>query len=183
MTRKPTKPGARRKSQQKGAQWEKFVSEQWLKRLKAVGVLTVYHKLEPTKVGDRFVKDAGADFVCCTSSGHYIAIECKATDQDRFKRSEVSQVQTEHLDAVPMSFLALRIGPEMFFVPWRAIRWETLRTAESVTAASLSAWKVSSWMGVRECLRLEIVDGTWKKDRDVVVFFWTTHSARVDWFS
>ena len=81
MTRKPTKPGARRKSQQKGAQWERFVSEQWLKRLKAVGVLTTFHKLEPTKVGDRFTKDAGADFVCCTSSGHYIAIECKATDK------------------------------------------------------------------------------------------------------
>ena len=119
--RKPAQPGARRRSQAKGAVWERFVSEQWLKRLKAVGVLTVYHKLEPTKVGDRFVKDAGADFVCCTSSGHYIAIECKATDQDRFKRSEVSQVQTEHLDAVPMSFLALRIGPEMFFVPWRVL--------------------------------------------------------------
>ena len=48
------------------------------------------------------------------------------------------------------------------------------------SAASLSAWKVNSWMGARECLRLEIVDGTWKKDRDAVVFFWTTHSARVD---
>ena len=159
MTRKPTKPGTRRKSQQKGAQWEKFVSEQWLQRLKAVGFLTAFHKLEPTKVGDRFTKDAGADFVCCTSSGHYIAIECKATDQDRFKRSEVSQVQTEHLDAVPLSFLALRIGAEMFFLPWRAIPWETLRTAESVTAARLSAWRVSTWMGVRECLRLEIADG------------------------
>ena len=152
--RKPAQPGARRRSQAKGAVWEKFVSDQWLKRLKAVGALTTWHKLEPTKVGDRFTKDAGADFVCCTSSGRYVAIECKATDQERFKRSEVSQVQTEHLDAVPMSFLALRIGPEMFFVPWRAIRWETLRTAESVTAASLSAWKVRSWKGVGECLRL-----------------------------
>ena len=91
--RKPAKPGARRKSQQKGAQWEKFVSEQWLQRLKAAGALTTWHKLEPTKVGDRFTKDAGADFVCCTSSGRYVAIECKATDQERFKRSEVSQVQ------------------------------------------------------------------------------------------
>ena len=159
MTRQPAQPGARRRSQAKGAQWERFVSEQWLKRLKAVGVLTTFHKLEPTKAGERFTKDAGADFVCCTSSGHYIAIECKATDQDRFKRSEVSQVQTEHLDAVPLSFLALRIGDEMFFVPWRAIRWETLRTAESVTAARLGAWKMSTWMGVRECLRLEIADG------------------------
>ena len=150
--RKPAKPGTRRKSQQKGAQWEKFVSEQWLKRLKAGGVLTAFHKLEPTKIGERFVKDAGADFVCCTSSGSYIAIECKATDQDRFKRSEVSQVQTAHLDAVPLSFLALRIGDEMFFVPWRAIPWETLRTAESVTTDRLRAWEVRSWMGVRECL-------------------------------
>ena len=152
MTRQPAKPGARRKSQQKGAQWERFVSEQWLKRLKAVGVLTVYHKLEPTKIGDRFTKDAGADFVCCTPSGRYVAIECKATDQERFKRSEVSQVQAAHLDAVPLSFLALRIGDEMFFVPWRAIPWETLRTAESVTADRLRAWEVRSWMGVRECL-------------------------------
>jgi len=159
MTRKPAKPGARRKSQQKGAQWERFVAEQWLKRLKAVGVLTAFHKLEPTKIGDRFTKDAGADFVCCTSSGRYLAIECKATDQDRFKRSEVSQVQTEHLDAVPLSFLALRIGAEMFFVPWRAIRWETLRTAESVTADSLRAWEVRSWMGVRECLCWDFADG------------------------
>ena len=102
-----------------------------MKRLKAAGVLTAFHKLEPTKIGERFVKDAGADFVCCTSSGSYIAIECKATDQDRFKRSEVSQVQAAHLDAVPLSFLALRIGDEMFFVPWRAIPWETLRTAEA----------------------------------------------------
>ena len=129
-------------------------ASRWLQRLKAVGALTTWHKLEPTKIGERFVKDAGADFVCCTSSGSYIAIECKATDQDRFKRSEVSQVQTEHLDSVPLSFLALRIGDEMFFVPWRAIPWETLRTAESVTAARLSAWKVSTWMGVREWLCL-----------------------------
>lgn len=152
--RKPAKPGARRKSQQKGAVWEKFVSEQWLQRLKAVGALTTWHKLEPTKVGDRFTKDAGADFVCCTSSGRYVAIECKATDQDRFKRSEMSPVQTEHLDAVPLSFLALRIGDEMFFVPWCAIPWETLRTAESVTANRLRAWEVRSWKGVGECLRL-----------------------------
>ena len=62
----------------------------------------------------------------------------------------------------------------------RAIPWETLKTAESVTAASLSAWKVSSWMGVRECLQLEIVDGTWKKDRDVVAFLWTKQKAQVD---
>ena len=103
--RKPAQPGARRRSQAKGAVWERCVSE-WLKRLKAAGVLTAFHKLEPTKIGERFVKDAGADFVCCTSSGHYIAIECKATDKDRFKRSEVSQVQTAHLDAVPLSFLA-----------------------------------------------------------------------------
>ena len=152
--RKPAQPGARRRSQAKGAVWERCVSE-WLKRLKAAGVLTVFHKLEPTKVGDRFTKDAGADFVCCTSSGRYVAIECKATDQDRFKRSEVSQVQIAHLDAVPLSFLALRIGEERFFVPWRAIPWETLKTAESVTAARLSAWKVSTWMGVRECLCLD----------------------------
>ena len=149
--RKPAKPGARRKSQQKGAVWERCVIE-WLKRLKTVGVLTTFHKLEPTKVGERFVKDAGADFVCCTPSGRYVAIECKATDQDRFKRSEVSQVQAAHLDAVPLSFLALRIGDEMFFVPWRAIPWETLRTAESVTTDRLRAWEVRSWMGVRECL-------------------------------
>ena len=156
--RKPAQPGARRRSQAKGAVWERCVSE-WLKRLKAAGVLTAFHKLEPTKIGDRFTKDAGADFVCCTSSGRYLAIECKATDQDRFKRSEVSQVQTEHLDAVPLSFLALRIGAEMFFVPWRAIRWETLRTAESVTADSLRAWEVRSWMGVRECLCWDFADG------------------------
>ena len=156
--RKPAQPGARRRSQAKGAVWERFVSEQWLQRLKAVGFLTAFHKLEPTKIGDRFTKDAGADFVCCTPSGRYVAIECKATDQDRFKRSEVSQVQTAHLDAVPLSFLALRIGAEMFFLPWRAIPWETLRTAESVTAARLSAWRVSTWMGVAECLRL-VADG------------------------
>ena len=155
--RQPAKPGARRRSQAKGAVWEKFVVE-WLKRLKTAGALTAFHKLEPTKVGERFVKDAGADFVCCTPNGRYVAIECKATDQERFMRSEVSQVQTEHLDAVPMSFIALRIGPEMFFIPWRAIPWETLRTAESVTAASLSAWKVRSWKGVGECLRL-VADG------------------------
>ena len=50
------------------------------------------------------------------------------------------------------TILALRIGDEMFFVPWRAIPWETLRTAESVTADRLRAWEVRSWMGVRECL-------------------------------
>ena len=143
--RKPAQPGARRRSQTKGRGLERCVSE-WLKRLKAVGVLTVFHKLEPTKIGERFVKDAGADFVCCTSSGSYIAIECKATDQDRFKRSEVSQVQAAHLDAVPLSFLALRIGDDVL-CPLARDSVETLRTAESVTAASLSAWKVSSWMG------------------------------------
>jgi Holliday junction resolvase len=113
--------------------------------------MSCWHKLEPRKVGDKFVADAGADFVACMQ-GEYVAIECKATDQDRFKRSEVSQVQAAHLDAVPLSFLALRIGAEMFFVPWRAIPWETLRTAESVTTDRLRAWEVRSWMGVRECL-------------------------------
>ncbi|TXH49628.1 MAG: hypothetical protein E6Q97_22395 [Desulfurellales bacterium] len=61
-------------------------------------------------------------------------------------------MQTEHLDAVPLSFLALRIGAEMFLVPWREIPWETLKTAESVTADRLRAWEVRSWMGARECL-------------------------------
>lgn len=142
MTRKPAKPGARRKSQQKGAQWERFVAEQWLKRLKAVGVLTAFHKLEPTKIGDRFTKDAGADFVCCTSSGRYLAIECKATDQDRFKRSEVSQVQTEHLDAVPLSFLALLIDGRRFLIPWRKVPWVTMRTKESVNASDCAVWEL-----------------------------------------
>ena len=162
MPKRPPKPtpsfkrrAAGAASKRAGEAWEQHVSSQWLEPLRESGVLTCWHKLEPRKVGDKFVADAGADFVCCTSSGRYLAIECKATDQERFKRSEVSQVQTEHLDAVPLSFLALRIGPEMFFVPWRAIPWETLRTAESVTAARLSAWKVSTWMGVRECLCLD----------------------------
>jgi len=52
--------------------------------------------------------------VCCTSSGRYVAIECKATDQDRFKRSEVSQVQAAHLDAAVDAFAldrsAVRLG-------------------------------------------------------------------------
>lgn len=139
--RKPAQPGARRRSQAKGAVWEKFVIE-WLKRLKTAGALTAFHKLEPTKVGDRFTKDAGADFVCCTSSGQYVAIECKATDQERFKRSEVSQVQTAHLDAVPRSFLALLIDGRRFLIPWRKVPWVTLRTAESVTAADCAFWEL-----------------------------------------
>lgn len=149
-----TRRAAGAASKRAGEAWERYVSSQWLEPLRISGAIRCWHKLEPRKVGDKFVADAGADFVVCLSSGEYVAIECKATDQERFKRSEVSQVQTEHLDAVPMSFLALRIGPEMFFVPWRAIPWEKLRTAESVTAARLSAWKVSTWMGVREWLCL-----------------------------
>lgn len=162
-------------SKRAGEAWERYVSGQWLEPLRKLGVLRCWHKLEPRKAGAIFLAAAGVDFVACSAAGDYLAIECKQTKDRRFMRSQISAVQVEHLDAVPLSFLALRIGPEMFFVPWRAIPWETLRTAESVTAASLSAWKVSSWMGVRECLRLEIVDGTWKKDRDAVVFFWTNH--------
>ena len=157
--RKPAKPGARRKSQQKGAQWERFVSEQWLQRLKAMGVLTAFHKLEPVKVGERFTKDAGADFVCCTSSGSYIAIECKATDQDRFKRSEVSQVQAAHLDAVPRSFLALLIDSRRFLIPWQKVPWVTLRSADGVSADDCAIWEVrGSGLSVIE-MRLGFPDG------------------------
>jgi len=138
-------------SKKAGEAWERHVSSQWLEPLRQSGVMSCWHKLEPRKVGDKFVADAGADFVACMQ-GEYVAIECKQTTKRRFARSALSAVQAAHLDAVPLSFLALLIGDEMFFVPWRAIPWETLRTAESVTTDRLRAWEVRSWMGVRECL-------------------------------
>ena len=82
-----------------------------------------------------------------SSSGSYIAIECKRRTKTDLSAPEVSQVQAAHLDAVPLSFLALRIGDDVL-CPWRAIPWETLRTAESVTTDRLRAWEVRSWMGL-----------------------------------
>ena len=156
--RKPAQPGARRRSQAKGAVWERCVSE-WLKRLKAAGVLTVFHKLEPTKIGERFVKDAGADFVCCTSSGSYIAIECKQTKDRRFMRSQISAVQVEHLDAVPRSFLALLIDSRRFLIPWQKVPWVTLRSADGVSADDCAIWEVrGSGLSVIE-MRLGFPDG------------------------
>ena len=110
--------------------------------------LTVFHKLEPTKVGEDS-KGCRGRFVCCTSRRRYVAIECKATDQDRF--AQVSRADRAP-DAVPMSFLVDADRAEMFFAQERrAIPWETLGTAESVTTDRLRAWRCA-WMGVRSVL-------------------------------
>lgn len=129
-------------SKKAGEQWEQHVSSQWLEPLRKAGVLTCWHKLEPRKVGDRFVADAGADFVACGASGEYFAIECKQTTARRFARSAISAVQAKHLDLVPRSFLALLIDGRRFLIPWRKVPWVRLRTAESVTAADCAIWEV-----------------------------------------
>jgi hypothetical protein len=100
-------------SKRAGEACDQHVSSQWLEPLRKSGVLTCWHKLEPRKVGDRFVADAGADFVACLSSGEYVAIECKQTTGRRLPRSAISAVQEAHLDAVPRSFLALLISPRL----------------------------------------------------------------------
>ena len=71
-------------SKRAGEAWEKYVASSWLEPLRKLGVLRCWHKLEPRKVGDRFVADAGADFVACMHSGEYVAIECKQTTGRRF---------------------------------------------------------------------------------------------------
>ena len=86
-------------SKRAGEAWEQHVSSQWLEPLRESGVLTCWHKLEPRKVGDRFVADAGADFVACGASGEYVAIECKQTTKQRLSRAALSAVQEAHLDA------------------------------------------------------------------------------------
>lgn len=135
-------------SKRAGEQWEQHVSAQWLEPLRKAGVLTCWHKLEPRKVGDRFVADAGADFVACGASGEYVAIECKQTTKRRFARSSISAVQEAHLDAVPRSFLALLIDGRRFLIPWRKVPWVTLIKAESVAAADCAIWelKPGAWL-------------------------------------
>jgi penicillin-binding protein-related factor A (putative recombinase) len=93
-------------------------------------------------VGDKFVADAGADFVACLSSGEYVAIECKQTTKQRLSRAALSAVQEAHLDAVPRSFLALLIDGRRFLIPWRKVPWVTMRTKESVTAEECAAWEL-----------------------------------------
>ncbi len=143
-------------SKRAGEAWERHVSDQWLEPLRKAGVLRCWHKLEPRKVGDRFVADAGADFVACLASGEYVAIECKQTTGRRFARSAISGVQEAHLDAVPRSFLALLIEGRRFLIPWRKVPWVTLRSAESVTAAECEIWELKPGQGLQAlALRLD----------------------------
>ena len=134
-------------SKRAGEAWEQHVSSQWLEPLRESGVMSCWHKLEPRKVGDKFVADAGADFVACMQ-GEYVAIECKQTTKRRFARSALSAVQEEHLDAVPRSFLALLIDGRRFLIPWRKVPWVRLIKAESVTAADCAIWelKPGAWL-------------------------------------
>ena len=143
-------------SKRAGEAWEQHVSSQWLEPLRKAGAIRCWHKLEPRKVGDRFVADAGADFVACLSSGEYVASEWKQTPARRFARSSISGVQEAHLDAVPRSFLALLIDGRRFLIPWRKVPWVTLRSAESVTAADCAIWemKPGEWLQAL-ALRLE----------------------------
>ena len=134
-------------SKKAGEAWERHVSSQWLEPLRQSGVMSCWHKLEPRKVGDKFVADAGADFVACMQ-GEYVAIECKQTTKRRFARSALSAVQEAHLDAVPRSFLALLIDGRRFLIPWRKMPWVRLIKAESVTAADCAIWelKPGAWL-------------------------------------
>ena len=136
-------------SKRAGEAWEQHVSSQWLEPLRESGVIRCWHKLEPRKVGDRFVADAGADFVACLVQGEYVAIECKQTTARRFARSSISAVQEAHLDAVPRSFLALLIDGRRFLIPWRKVPWVTLRSAESVTAEECAAWDLKPGQGLQ----------------------------------
>ena len=135
-------------SKRAGEAWEQHVSSQWLEPLRKAGVIRCWHKLEPRKVGDRFVADAGADFVACLASGEYVAIECKQTTKQRFPRLSISAVQEAHLDAVPRSFLALLIDGRRFLIPWRKVPWVTLIKAESVAAEDCASWELllGSWL-------------------------------------
>lgn len=144
-------------SKRAGEQWEQHVSSQWLEPLRKAGVLRCWHKLEPRKVGDRFVADAGADFVACGASGEYVAIECKQTTKQRLSRAALSAVQAEHLDAVPISFLALLIDGRRFLIPWRKVPWATLRSAESVTAEECAIWELlpGKWLLTHLEMRLQ----------------------------
>ena len=136
-------------SKRAGEAWEQHVSSQWLEPLRKAGVIRCWHKLEPRKVGDRFVADAGADFVACGASGEYVAIECKQTAARRFARSSISGVQEAHLNAVPRSFLALLIEGRRFLIPWRKVPWVTLRSAESITAAVCAIWELKPGQGLQ----------------------------------
>ena len=144
-------------SKRAGEAWEQHVSSQWLEPLRESGVIRCWHKLEPRKVGDKFVADAGADFVACLSSGEYVAIECKQTTARRFARSSISGVQEAHLNAVPRSFLALLIDGRRFLIPWRKVPWVTLRSAESVNASDCASWELlpGKWLLTHLEMRLD----------------------------
>ncbi len=139
-----TRRAAGAASKRAGEAWERHVSDQWLEPLRKAGVLRCWHKLEPRKVGDRFVADAGADFVACMWSGEYLAIECKQTTKSRLSRSAISAVQDAHLDAVPRSFLALYIECQTFLIPWRKVPWSQLRNADSLATKDCDPWRVRS---------------------------------------
>ena len=124
------------------------MASSWLEPLRKLGALRCWHKLEPRKAGAIFLAAAGVDFVACLAAGDYLAIECKQTKERRFMRSQISDVQVEHLDAVPRSFLALLIDGRRFLIPWRRVPWVTLRSAESVTADDCAIWelKPGEWL-------------------------------------
>jgi len=131
-------------SKRAGEAWERHVSSQWLEPLRISGAIRCWHKLEPRTVGDKFVADAGADFVVCMQSGEYVPIDCKQTAKQRFARSAISAVQEAHLDAVPRSFLALYLECQTFLIPWRKAPWSQLRNADSLTAKDCDPWRVRS---------------------------------------
>ena len=91
-------------SRKAGEAWEEYVSARWLTPALRAGMIRRFDKLEPKKVGPHFLAAAGADYVGCRKDGRYFAIECKQTKDERFRRSEVSAVQVEHLDSVECSF-------------------------------------------------------------------------------
>jgi len=146
-------------SKRAGEAWEKYVSSQWLEPLRKLGALRCWHKLEPRKAGAVFLAAAGVDFVACSATGDYLAIECKQTKDRRFMSSQISDVQVEHLNAVPRSFLALLIDGRRFLIPWRKVPWVTRRSAESVTADDCAIWELrGSGLSVIE-MRIGFTDG------------------------
>lgn len=146
--------------------------EQWVEAqhemAKLLGILAHVHHNEPkVKLYEgrlNYDKMSVADYtgVLCGAGARTLATEAKSTADGRFPRSDVTQLQQEHLEAVArekgLALLVLEFRAQVsapgtmawhtvkhrFAIPWLEVPWRVARSAEAVYLADLvsSDWRV-----------------------------------------
>lgn len=151
---------SQRLSRAAGKAWERGI-EASLEMARRSGALAHWAHNEPhfRNIGGKFIPVATgvADYTGVLRGGLALAIECKATADERYYRRSLPEQQVEHLDAVAraggLALLALEfrgaIGParldraralwkmQQFVVPWTCVPWHRVRSAESVGPADI----------------------------------------------